>query len=78
MVEVLIDTCLCARLQIHNVLHRFRARRGTGTDIIEIKLAQELIGIDQDPLLLVFLDLRKAYDIVDRDRLLVTLVHYAR
>ena len=35
--------------------------------IMELKLAQELASIDQDPIFLLFLDLRKAYDIVDRD-----------
>ena len=34
--------------------------------IMDLKLVQELASIDQDPLFLVFLDLRKAYDIVDR------------
>ena len=42
---------------MHNVLHGFRARRGRGTDIMELKLAQNLAIIDQDPILLVFLDL---------------------
>ena len=70
---MLIDTCLFAILQMHNVLHRFRARRGTGTAIMELKLAQDLVSIYQDPLFLVFLDFRKASDTVDRDRLLVTL-----
>ena len=65
MVEALIDTHLCASPKLHNVLHRFRAGRGTGTAIMELKLAQELSGIDQDPLFLVFQDLRKAYDTMD-------------
>ena len=74
--EALIDTCLRTRLQVHGVLHGFRAGRGTGTAIIKLNLAQELASIDQDPLLLVFLDLRKAYDTVDRERLLITLKGY--
>ena len=35
-------------------------------------LAQELASIYHNPLFLVFLDLRKAYNTVDRDRLLHT------
>ena len=31
-------------------------------DIMELKLTQEIVSIDQSPLFLVFLDLRKAYD----------------
>ena len=63
--EALIDTCLQASLYMHNFLHRFRDGRGTGTDIMELKLAQELARIYQSLILLVFLDLRKAYDAVE-------------
>ena len=51
-------------------------KRGTGTAIIEIKLAWELAGVDQDPLLLVLLDLIKVYDNLDYVRLLNTLEGY--
>ena len=76
MVEALINTCLCASLHIHDALHRFRSGRGTGTSITELKIAQDLSSIDQDPLFLVFLDLQKAYDRVDWERLLITLEGY--
>ena len=62
----MIDTRLCASLHIHNVLHGFRAGRGTGKDIMELNISQELSRIEQDPIFLVFLDLGKAYDTVDR------------
>ena len=42
VVEALIDTRLRASLQMHNVLHGFRSRRGIGAAIMELKLAQEL------------------------------------
>ena len=61
LVEALIETRLCANLQFHEVLHGFRAGRGTGRDIMELKIAQELSRIDHDPHFMVFLDLRKAY-----------------
>ena len=38
VVEALIDTRLCASLQLHDVLHGFWSRRGTGTAIMELKL----------------------------------------
>ena len=63
--EALIDTRLCASFQLHDVLNGFRAGRGTGTDIIKLKLAQGISSIYQYLLLLAFLDLRKAYDTVD-------------
>ena len=49
IVEALIDTRLCASLQMHDFLRRFRAGRGTGTAIMELKLSQELAIIYQDP-----------------------------
>ena len=60
VVEVMINTRLRASLQIHNVFYGFRTGRGIGTAIMELKLTQELSSIDQDPLFLVFLDLRKS------------------
>ena len=52
------------------------ARRETGAAIIELNLTQELSSIDHGPLFRVFLDLRKSYDTMDRDRLLQTLEGY--
>ena len=71
--EAIINTCLCAILQMHNVPHGFRTGRETGMAIMELNIAQELASIYQDPLFLVFLDLRKAYDTMYRERFLVTL-----
>ena len=60
VVEAIIDTCLCASIHFHDVIHGFRARRGKGEAIMYLNLSQELASIDHDALLLVFLDLRKA------------------
>ena len=70
---MLIYTRLHVSLQLHDVLHRSRPGRGTGNDIIELMLAQELSIIDQYSLFLFLLDLRKAYDTMDQERLLMTL-----
>ena len=43
---------------------------------MELQLAQELDSIDQVPLFLVFLDLSKEYDTMDRGRLIQTLEGY--
>ena len=43
---------------------------------MELKLVQELTGVDQDPLLLVFLEPRKSYDNLDHGGLLKTLERY--
>ena len=45
VVEALIYTRLIASIQFHDVLHGFRSGRGTGMDIMELKLAQELARI---------------------------------
>ena len=76
VVEAIIDTCLRASVHIHNTIHRLRAGRGIGTSTLEIKLEQDLAGVEQDPLLLVFLDLLKAYDTVDRVHLMMNLEGY--
>ena len=76
VVEALIDTRLCAILQMHDVLHGFRSRRGMGMAIMYLKFAQELVSIDQDPLFLVLLDFMKSYDTVHRDCLHITLEGY--
>ena len=76
VVEALIDTRLCARLQVHDVLYRFRAGICTGTYIMELKFAPKLSSLDRNPVFLVFLDLKKAYDTVKRERLFLTLERY--
>ena len=56
-VDDIIDTRLMTSVRLHNVLHGFCSGRGTGAAIVELKLAQELSIVDNDPLFLVFLDL---------------------
>ena len=70
------NTRLRASVRLHEVLHGFHAGRWMGTAILELKLAQELASVDQDPLFLVFLDLKRSYDTVDCGRLLTTLEGY--
>ena len=79
LLEVLwkiIEKILDARLQLiplHDCLHGFRKKRGCGTGIMEAKLAQQLAFIEQCPLFGIFIDLRKAYDAMDRERCLEIL-----
>ena len=44
--------------------------------ILELNMEQELASVDQDLMFLVFLDLQKAYNNIDRGRLLTTLEGY--
>ena len=54
-VEAIMDTRVKAVVEFHDFLHGFRPQRGTGTAILEVKLAQELACVEQVPLYLVFL-----------------------
>ena len=73
VVEAIVDTRKKMVMKFHGVLHGFCASRGTGTAIIDLKMAQELTIIDKEPLLLVFLDLKKVYATLDCGGLLQTL-----
>jgi hypothetical protein len=44
--------------------------------IMEVKLQQQLAWVDQEPLYQIYLDLRKAYDALDRGRCLEILARY--
>jgi hypothetical protein len=87
-IERVIDHRLNAiELHKHDCLHGCRDGRGTGTAIIEAKLAQQLSYLELKPFYGVFLDLRKAFNAMDWERciffmegygagpLLVRLVH---
>ena len=63
-------------IQLHDSLHGSVKRRGTGTATIEAKLVQQLSYIEQEPLFAVFIDLRKAFDAMDRGRCLDILRKY--
>ena len=73
---VVIDTRIKKAVTFHDVLHGFHIGRGMGTSIMELKLAQDLASVDQDPIFLVFLDLRKSYDNLYHGYLLQTLDGY--
>ena len=75
VVEVLMDKRFLA-IKFHDCLHGFLAGRGTGTATMEVKLAQQLAYREQEAWYQIFLDLRKAYDAMDRGRCLEILAGY--
>ena len=71
-----IEGCIEARLQIlpcHEALHGGLQGKGTATAIMEMKLAQQLAYLEQTPLFSIFIDLRKAFDAMDREKCLQIL-----
>jgi hypothetical protein len=72
----LVDKRISRNITYHDSVHGFRAKRGTGTAVFEAKLFHQLASIHQVPVYEVFLDLRKAYGSVDRDRTLAVLKGY--
>ena len=76
MVEAGIDACIQTVVQFQNFVRGFCAGRGAGTATMDIKLNQELESVEQDPLLLVFLDLKKAYNNLDHGQILQKLGGY--
>ena len=62
-----------ASITYHNFLHGFRVGRGTGTATLEAKLLQQIAALREEVLYVIFLDLHKAYDVLDRSRCLIIL-----
>lgn len=73
LIEAVIDSRIKAAVVFHDISHGFRAKRGTGTAILEVKLAQGLASVAQVPFFFVFLDLWKTHDALDRDAVITTM-----
>jgi hypothetical protein len=65
-----------ASIKFHDCLHGGLTKRGTGTATIEAKLHQSLAWRDQCPLYQIYVNLKKAYNALDRERTLNILVAY--
>ena len=76
LVDAVIDTRIKLAVEFHNMFHRFSLGRETEMEILELKFAQELASVEQSPIFVISLNLRKAYDTLDRGRLLQNLEVY--
>ena len=83
LLEVIYKLCttiITQRIQdgveFHDCVHGFRRKRGTSTAIIETKLRMQLAFRQQKPYYQIFLDLTKAYDTIDRSRMIDVLRGY--
>ena len=76
LVAPILNLQLTASITYHDVLHGFRAGCGTGTTTLEAKLLQHLAALREEIMYMIFLDLQKAYDALDRSRCLEILEGY--
>ena len=76
LVAAILNRRLTASIAFHNFLHRFWAGRGTGTSTLVAKLLQQLAALREDILYIIFLDLHRAYEALDRSRCLEILKGY--
>jgi len=75
VIEILLDRRLKV-IDFHNSLHGFLQGRGCGTTTMEAKLVQQFAYLEQQALYGVFVDLKKAYDAMDRERCIELLKEY--
>ena len=68
---------ITASITFHDFLHGFRSVHGTGTTTLEAKLLQQLASLREEVLYIIFLDLRKASDALDRPKFLEILDRYS-
>ena len=76
VLAAILNRRFTASITYHNFLHGFRAGRGTGTTTLEAKLLQQLAALREEVMYVIFLDLRKAYDALDRSRCVEILEGY--
>ena len=76
VVAEILNIRLTASITFHDLLHCFRESRGTGTATLEAKLLHQLAALREEVLYVIFLDLQKVYDALDRSRCLDVLEGY--
>ena len=69
-VAVILNHHFTAFITYHDSLHGLRAGRSTGTAILEVKLIQLVAELREAVLRAIFLDLKNAYNALDRSRCL--------
>ena len=70
VVAEILNLQLTTFTTFHKFLHMFWAGRGTCTAPLEAKLLQQLAALREEVLYVIFLDLLKVYDVLDRSRCL--------
>ena len=70
VVVAILNRQITASITFHDLPHRFRECRSTGTATLKAKLLHQLAALREEVLYVIFLDLHKAYDALDRSRFL--------
>ena len=73
VVAAILNRQLTDSITFHDFFHGFRAGRGTGMTTLEAKLIQQIAALREEVMYVIFLDLHKAYDALDRSRYLEIL-----
>ena len=76
VVAAILNRRFTSSITYHDALHGFRAGRGTGTATLLANLLQHLAAMRGEVLYVIFLDLTKAYDALDRSRCLEIIEGY--
>ena len=76
LVSSIINRRVVSNIAFHDSIHGSVPQRGTGTAIMEAKLLSQLRMRIDEPLFVVFIDLKKAFYSVDRSRVLRLLRQY--
>ena len=76
LISAICNSRIMTHIRFDDAIHGFRPGRGTGTAIMEAKLLMQLHCREDEPLFMIFLDLKKAYDTLDRERALDILKAY--
>ena len=69
MAEIL-NLRLTASITFHDFLHGSQVGRGTGTTTLEAKLLHQLEALREEVLSVIYLELHKVYEVLDRSRCL--------
>ena len=77
VVAEIINLRLTASITYHGFLHGFRAGWSTDTATLKAKLLQQLAALREEVLYVIFFDLHKAYDALERSRCLEILEGYS-
>ena len=76
VVAAILNSQLTASITFRDLIHRFWVGCSTGTATLKSKLLQQLAALREEVLYVIFLDLHKVYDALDRSRFLDILEGY--